>query len=96
MAALTKAQLVQELEVLRKLNTTKDAQIAALQSRTENLLSRICELEGQLLNVTEVASAVNSSRRGADPAWPARVAQRKAVMEAARAQAMKSNHMVVV
>jgi cell division protein FtsB len=96
MAALNKAQLVQELEVLRKLNTTKDAQIAALQSRTEDLLSRICELEGQLLNVTEVASAVNSSRRGADPAWAARVAQRKAVMEAARAQAMNSNHMVVV
>ena len=96
MAALTKAQLVQELEVLRKLNTTKDAQIAALQSRTENLLSRICELEGQLLNVTEVASAVNSSRRGADPAWLAQIAQRKAVMEAARAQAMKSGHMTKV
>lgn len=96
MAALNKAQLVQELEVLRKLNTTKDAQIAALQSRTEDLLSRICELEGQLLNVTEVASAVNSSRRGADPAWAARIKARRELMEDARQAAMESGCMVVV
>lgn len=94
--SLTKAQLVTELEVLRKLNTTKDAQINALQSRTEDLLSRICELEGQLLNVTEVASAVNRSRRTADPAWTARIKARRELMEDARQAAMESRCMVVV
>jgi N-acetyl-beta-hexosaminidase len=73
---------------------------AALASENAALRARVSQLENDVMNVTSVASAINTSSTGAqsatDEAWRAFIAAKKAKMELAKAAALQSGRCVRV